>query len=173
MLLHMKSEGSEIKIQKMISILKTNASKCLVSNNKYICRNNSKSVFKGTGWCYRYVKIALFESGLTSKYIGGSSAIKAGKYLEEEGFLNILNKKLYCPRAPIGSILIYKTKRNIHGHIEVRTNYQEFVSDHVRNKIDGKIVGVYVKKQKGANNVLGNCLHSNNSSLYSCISNGY
>lgn len=156
--------SSNFEVQQMIEILKDNSKKCLLDRNKSFCKKGIKPKRKATGWCYRYVKIALFESGMTSKYIGGASAVQAGKYLEKEGFINLLKtSKKKTPRAPIGSILVYKTKRNRHGHIEVKTNSNEFISDYVRNNADGKLIGIYIKpliREEAyglANNYNNNC----------------
>lgn len=165
------------EVQQMIEILKDNSRKCLLNRNKAFCKKGIKPRRKATGWCYRYVKIALFESGMTSKYIDGGSAIQAGKYLEEEGFINLLKtSKKKTPKAPIGSILVYKTKRNRHGHIEVKTNSNEFISDHVRNNTDGKLIGIYIKpsiREEGyglANNYNNNCrIASHSFCIYSTL----
>ena len=86
---------------------------------------------RSIGKCYRYVKLALLNSGTVSQYLGGASAINAGPILRREGFVDILaqpGSKIKSPYdAPVGAVLVYRanptsTDRNrIHGHIEIRT----------------------------------------------------
>jgi hypothetical protein len=146
-LLFVKVEAIEVNpINNMLTIAKENTTKCLSPNNKHYCREGIKLKTKGTRSCYRYVKIALLKAGLISKYLGGISAVNAGKYLEKEGFINLLKKKPSPIIAPIGALMIYKTKSSKHGHIEIKSGLEEFVSDHIRQKVDGRLIGIYVKK---------------------------
>lgn len=135
------------KVQNMIRILKTNSTRCLVGGRKAYCRTGTKPSRISIGSCYRYVKVALLESMLVPSYLKGRSAVAAGRYLKKEGFVNILHKhKNLSPRIPIGAILVYWSKTSKHGHIEVKTGPNEFTSDHIRNKINGRLIGIYVKK---------------------------
>jgi hypothetical protein len=109
----------------------------------------SKSSTKPTGYCWRYVKLALMESGMVKGYMPGTSAKYAGLTLERNGF-----KK--CPairdpnKAPLASVLVYGGGTN--GHIEMRT-LNGFTSDfiaRVRTTAflrSRPLLGVYVKGQ--------------------------
>jgi hypothetical protein len=91
-----------------------------------------------TGFCYRYVKLALKESGLVKDYLPGEKAEDAGRWLERAGFLRC--KSVKDPNmAPLGSILVYGGPGDKHlhgkvqdnpGHIEIRTK-NGFVSDFI------------------------------------------
>lgn len=122
--------------------------------NKRDPKEYKKSKFK---WCYRYVKNALLNAGLTSKRLEGVLARNAGDKLKAEGFTNIMEDphlvgKITNPsQAPKGAILVYEpnpitrlvrsadetSKRDIvspdAGHIEIKTDdvgKGGFVSDY-------------------------------------------
>ncbi|MFL6845977.1 MAG: LysM peptidoglycan-binding domain-containing protein [Allosphingosinicella sp.] len=94
---------------------------------------------RSQGKCYRFVKLALLNSGAVDEYLAGASAINAGPILERDGFVDLLHddkagiKSPYD--APVGAVLVYRatptsTDRNrIHGHIEIRTA-NGFASDY-------------------------------------------
>lgn len=86
------------------------------------------------GSCYKYVKIALLASGMTRHYLGGEAAKNAGKELENEGYLNLLDNSdhgLQSPfDAPTGAVIVYDvTDGTLWGHIEVRVS-DGFASDY-------------------------------------------
>ncbi|MAF76973.1 MAG: hypothetical protein CME60_02340 [Halobacteriovoraceae bacterium] len=101
------------------------------------------------GRCWKYVKIALHEAGLVDHYLGSESAIEAHNngILKNNGFceLDISDSN----DAPVGSIMIYEwtesranakgTEAPKHGHIEVKTGENEYISDYVTDEpIDKK-----------------------------------
>ncbi len=109
----------------------------------------SKAKNDSIGRCWKYVKIGLNEAGLVNGYLGTESAIDAHKQgvLKENGFCQINISK--SSDAPVGSILIYEwtqkranqkgTSAPKHGHIEVKTGENEYISDFVSSEpIDQK-----------------------------------
>ena len=137
------------EIKKLIKVLNQNSIKCLTQKNLKFCKEGKKPKGKGTGWCYMYVKIGLFKSGMTSQYIGGGSAKNAGPYLEKEGFVNILKTGNYTPvNIPKGSILVYSKTFSPHGHIEVKVDESKYASDYIRSQTKGILTGIYIKKIK-------------------------
>lgn len=144
------SASKESKIQKLFDYLNQNASKCLTTRNQDRCDHGEKSKYQGTGWCYKYVKLALLKAGMVSKYLGGGSAIDAGPYLKKEGFVNIMKEGIEPSDAPIGSILVFKVEANKHGHIEVKTDEDTYVSDYIRHKHPDsyELIGVYYKPKQ-------------------------
>lgn len=108
--------------------------------------------------CYRYVKQALQHAGAVNTYLAGGSAIQAGRPLEQQGFVNVLNRPGANIRsaydAPVGAVLVYRGGQ--HGHIEIRTP-NGFASDYFStrartgaeaNGLSGggrTLVGVYIK----------------------------
>lgn len=137
------------------------------------CNNSSCKGNKGngsTGMCWRYVKHGLLGSDYADGYLKKNetsypytatpSAKNAGKDFferKEVGFTNLLKtdgyKKLSAKDAPIGAVLVYKGGK--HGHIEVKTSENEYISDfRSGNPIDARnayrsstreLIGVYVK----------------------------
>lgn len=87
----------------------------------YAMKKRAKS---STGYCYRYVKNALFQSGITFPRLNGAYAKNASTQLEIQGFKNLLNPEhlqnsklknenmkdlLKNPNlAPKGAILVYE-----------------------------------------------------------------
>lgn len=87
----------------------------------YAMKKREKS---STGYCYRYVKDALFEGGITLPRLSGAYAKNASSQLENQGFKNLLNPEhlqnsklknenmkelLKNPNlAPKGAILVYE-----------------------------------------------------------------
>ena len=153
-LLYSTIAKGETTSERFVRVLRTNSTKCLSKRSKVLipsCKKfNTKVNSKPTGYCYRYVKIALYSSGLTSAYMRGRYAKNAGKALEREGFKNIIDRVRTVYNAPLGSVLVYSGGR--YGHIEVRTGVNEYVSDYVGTKpimdqLDLKrvLTGVYVK----------------------------
>ncbi|MCB0349453.1 MAG: hypothetical protein KDD37_11505, partial [Bdellovibrionales bacterium] len=121
-----------------------------------------------TGYCYRYVKNALLGGNLSSTYLNGVPAKKAGAELRREGYTNLLqldgwDKKILSPYdAPKGAILVYDGGQ--YGHIEIKSGdvgEGGFISDYysessrvgqVSNGLSGRgrtLIGVYVKDVKG------------------------
>ena len=150
-LLLVEPEASEYdkkpEVARMLRILQLNSYKCLTSRNKRYCRKGWKPKTRGTGWCYRYVKLGLVRSGLTSVYIGGGSAKNAGPHLKKEGFINILADRNSSPlKVPRGSIFVYRTLRNKHGHIEVKLDEDIYISDYVSEGTSGYLLGIYLKE---------------------------
>lgn len=134
------------EIKKLIKVLNNNSNKCLTKRNLKFCKKGRKSKRKGTGWCYRYVKIGLLQSGMISRYLGGGSAKNAGPHLEKEGFTNILKTGMYTPvRIPKGSILVYSKTLSPHGHIEVKIDEDKYASDYIRSQTSSGITGIYLK----------------------------
>ncbi len=111
--------------------------------------------------CYRYVKKALYDSGMVPKQkLTGGKAILGVRELKRYGFTNLLE----CPRwktkiknpmdAPKGAVLVYKSteKKNAPGHIEIKTSRPGkwgFVSDFRRKYDFRKAKGVSVRKLVG------------------------
>ena len=132
------------------------------------CYGRKGSVSVGS--CWRHVKYGLvagnYADGYMNKnkqsypYTATASAKNAGKEFFEKpevGFTNLLKnesfKNLTSVDAPIGAVLVYEG--GTHGHVEVKTNSGEFISDYrshdpidvatsyLRNS--RKLIGIYVK----------------------------
>ncbi len=159
--LYSKSQNTEDLVNKM----QQNSSRCLGGESELqgICEKQQPTNKKGTsdltGYCYRYVKLGLKGVGLVDEYLGGASAKDAGKFLIEEGFINLLefehndNKLLTPENAPVGSVIVYKGGK--HGHIEVKTKSNEYISDYIGSKpiydelgLPRTPIGIYIKPMK-------------------------
>lgn len=142
------------EVQKMLRSARSNA---LPASSKY---------------CYRYVKRALYKSGLvsSSEPLSELAAKNAGKDLEKNGFSNLLldadlAQDLRDPRnAPPGAILVYEGGTRMKkcggacGHVEIKVGAKGkggFVSDYYSERPvtesstersnDRRLIGVYVK----------------------------
>ena len=142
-------------LNKLRQVMRTNATKCLSRKSKRTIpsckRVKRKARDRPSGFCYRYVKLGLYHSGIASRYMGGQYAKDAGKYLRREGFRNHIKKYTSSYRAPIGSELVYGG--GSYGHIEVKLGRREYASDYIGNSpvydflgLDRRLIGVYIKE---------------------------
>jgi hypothetical protein len=156
--------GNRPEITKLIDSLNSGAGKIIGKGGKI--KKGSKSKRRFTKLCYRYVKAAMLNAGLSKKYLGGAKASDAGSYLKKEGFINILNNPDVAGKInslkdfPTGTILVYSGGKA--GHIEIKTN-NGYISDFInerpvigspekscqncKNKFTGrnrKLIGAYV-----------------------------
>jgi len=135
--------------------LRENATNRCGENDRSIAacaKSGTKEKNDPLGRCWKYVKIGLLESGLVDNYIESNSAYEAHEknILRDAGFckVNIDN----AAKAPVGAILVYSwledkvnaynknrseaKKVNVpyHGHIEVKTGDNEYISDFISEK---------------------------------------
>ncbi|HEY6070766.1 MAG TPA: hypothetical protein VIU85_05255 [Chthoniobacterales bacterium] len=92
--------------------------------------------------CWHYVKHALFSAGVIDSYPKTADAADAGdELMRSYGFKRLPIRDPY--KAPIGAVLVYKTKDR--GHVEIRTK-DGFVSDyHSKNCCFYPLLAVYGK----------------------------
>lgn len=146
------------RVSKMVKTLRDNATKCLISKNRAVCRRkppkDRKPESKPTGFCLKYVKNAVVAGGFTSEYPPGQAARDSGKQWKRYGFKNLLEDPKYKDMtpydAPKGAILVYSGGN--WGHVEVKASENEYISDYIGEKpiydelnIPRKIIGIYVK----------------------------
>jgi hypothetical protein len=92
--------------------------------------------------CWRFVKVALMQSGAVAAYPKTNYACQAGDELTKSyGFVRL---PIYDPyRAPLGSVLVYSGGGA--GHVEIRTEHG-FASDYrSRWHCRYRLIGVYAK----------------------------
>ncbi len=126
----------------------------------------SRALKKSRGLCFRWVKLALKQSGLVDIYLPGVAAKNAGYELTKHGFINVITSDNYSINspydAPVGAVLVYdktsdaQDKNAKYGHIEIRT-VDGFASDYfsknartgdARSGLSGRgrrLIGVYIK----------------------------
>jgi hypothetical protein len=94
------------------------------------------------GWCWRYVKEALLDSGAVTSYPKTAYASDAGSELVHSyGFTKLSVRNPYS--APVGSVLVYSGGRA--GHVEIRTR-NGFASDyHSKNACYYRLIAAYAK----------------------------
>jgi len=145
------------EVTKMLKRLRTNATKCTAGpRNRRKCTGNPsrKPASKPTGYCFVGVKLGLQAGGLTKGYMNGLAASKAGSGLKAEGFKNLMDdpkyKKMTPYTAPKGAIIVYAG--GPYGHIEVKGEDNEYISDYQGSKpiydqlgLNRRPIGIYIK----------------------------
>lgn len=152
------SYSNSKEVKDMIATLKRNTSKCLTSQNKYICKRSrpftAKADSKPTGYCLKYVKLGVVGGGFTKNYPPGVAARESGTQWKKMGFKNLLEdgqyKTMTAYDAPKGAILVYSGGK--YGHVEVKASDKEYISDYVGEKpiydelgLPRKLIGIYVR----------------------------
>ncbi len=152
-----------------ITRVRNNTTKCI----RDMC-SGTKSATKSIAYCAAYVKHAIFpynsEKGRRfanfSEYPWGSDAVESGPWLEEQGFVNIMDypsmANMTPENAPNGAIIVYEkinSRQNVTidgrryggpGHIEIKASENEYISDFINDeptRIGGlrRPIGIYFK----------------------------
>ncbi len=149
------------KTSVMINNLRKNATKCIwdsCAGRRGIKRNGPKSAKRSVAYCARYVKSAMLGSDCYVRdYPKNRYAIDSGNFLKKSGFVDITKipelASITAENAPVGSIIVYEKvgrRRGRPGHIEVKTDDGEYISDFVNSeptRLGGsrKPIAIYVK----------------------------
>ncbi len=138
------------------------------SKKRALCRARGGSYCSRTGYCLRGVKWALLKAGVFSGYPGGVSAYAFGPTMRGRGMKDIYkdakhrNKiKASMGNVPKGCVAVYSPTRKArnrcawkrkrgrkcggdkHGHIEIHTTRNQFVSDFIQRASMRSMNGAY------------------------------